>query len=65
MPQSTPPALPPEAAPSKPGAAALAMPLDLPPPDLDLGIVTSGLCATPEDQAEFDATEAGRPPAQG
>lgn len=26
------------------------------------GVITSGLCATPEAQAEFDANQAGKPP---
>ena len=37
---------------------------DLPPPDADLGVITSGLCATPDDQAAFDAEQAGQPPAE-
>lgn len=33
-------------------------------PDLeqDLGIVSSGLCPTPEEQAAFDEDQAGKPP---
>lgn len=35
----------------------------LPPPALaDAGIITSGLCATPADQAQFDEHQAGKPP---
>jgi hypothetical protein len=34
--------------------------LDLPEPDL--GIITSGLCSTPEAQDAFDAEQAGKPP---
>lgn len=30
--------------------------------DLDVGIVTSGLCNTPEAQAAFDRDQAGKPP---
>ena len=44
-------------------AGQLAAEPALPPPDLDAGIITSGLCATPADQAEFDAHQAGQPPA--
>ena len=33
--------------------------------ELSLGVVTSGLCATPEAQAVFDTEEAGKPPRQG
>ncbi|WP_031429861.1 hypothetical protein [Methylomicrobium agile] len=36
--------------------------VDLPPPDIDYGIITSGLCPTPEDQAFFDKDVAGQPP---
>jgi len=36
--------------------------VDLPPPDIDCGIITSGLCPTPEDQAFFDENVAGQPP---
>jgi hypothetical protein len=30
--------------------------------DVSGGIITSGLCATPEDQALFDAGDEGKPP---
>lgn len=53
MPPNSPPAPPPEPA----------LPPDLPPPDLDMGTITSGLCAAPDDQAEFDRDQAGKPPA--
>jgi len=38
--------------------------LVLPPPDLDFGLITSGLCDEPEAQDEFDRDQAGKPPAQ-
>lgn len=31
-------------------------------PALDLGVICSGLCDSPEAQARFDAEEAGKPP---
>jgi hypothetical protein len=38
------------------------MPINIPDLTLDEGEITSGLCATPEDQAQFDEKQAGRPP---
>jgi hypothetical protein len=36
---------------------------DFPEPDIDYGIITDGLCDTPEHQDEFDAQQKGKPPA--
>lgn len=39
------------------------MQINLPPDyEIDYGIITSGACATPEEQAAFDANVAGKPP---
>ncbi|AGW12832.1 hypothetical protein [Megalodesulfovibrio gigas] len=38
------------------------MPLNIPDLDIDYGIITSGACATPGDQAQFDAHQMGKPP---
>lgn len=38
---------------------------DIPPPDIDPGVITSGLCATPDDQEWFDLAQAGKPPGAG
>lgn len=48
-----------------PKAKALRAPQEIAAPEdfeLDEGIITSGLCATPEAQTRFDVHEAGRPP---
>lgn len=34
----------------------------LPEPDLDFGVITSGLCDSPEAQEAFDREQAGKPP---
>lgn len=58
----SPPPRPGQSAVASLASSVLAVAPDIPDHVPDEGIITSGLCATPEDQERFDKEIAGKPP---